>query len=87
MASIHHIKGEYYITGAVLFGVYSKGGQLIVHIEKARKLTILDSSELPDPYVAVNIFSSKGKKVFRKKTDIKEKTCDPIFEQKIKVLC
>ena len=44
-------KGDYSITGEVLFGVEYRNGQLLVHIGKARDLAAADRNGSSDPYV------------------------------------
>ena len=87
MASIYSAaggKGDYDITGEILFGVYYKDGQLLVHVNKARGLAAADSNGLSDPYVKTYLLPDKSKHS-KKKTAIKKKTLDPVYNETLKV--
>ena len=87
MASVYSAaggKGDYAITGEILFGVYYKDGQLLVHVSEARGLAAADSNGLSDPYVKTYLLPDKSKHS-KKKTEIKRKTLDPVYNQTLKV--
>ena len=77
-------KGDYDITGEVLLGVYYKSGQLRIHIDRARNLAAADSNGYSDPYVKTYLLPDKSKST-KKKTDIKKKTLNPVYDHTIKV--
>lgn len=78
-------KGDYDIAGDLLFGVYYKSGQLVVHIDRARGLAAADSNGLSDPYVKTYLLPDKNKNT-KKKTEIKKKTLNPVYNHTIKVI-
>lgn len=77
-------KGDYDISGEVLFGVQYKGGQLLVHVNRARGLAAADSNGLSDPYIKTYLLPDKSKHS-KKKTSIKRKTLDPVYNETLKV--
>ena len=77
-------KGDYDIAGEVLVGVEYKAGQLLVHVNKARGLAAADSNGLSDPYVKTYLLPDKSKHS-KKKTAIKKKTLDPVYNEILKV--
>ena len=77
-------KGDYDITGDVMVGVYFKNGQLVVHVDRARNLAAADANGLSDPYVKTYLLPDKSKHT-KKKTGIKKKTLNPVYDHIIKV--
>ena len=77
-------KGDYEITGEVLFALFYKDGQLQIHISKARGLAAADSNGSSDPYVKTYLLPdrSKGSK---RKTKVRKKTLNPIYDETLKV--
>ena len=77
-------KGDYDISGEVLFGVEYKAGQLLVHVNRARGLAAADSNGFSDPYIKLYLLPDKSK-TSKKKTAIKKKTLDPVYNETLKV--
>ena len=77
-------KGDYDITGEVLVGVEYKGGQLLVHVNKARGLAAADSNGLSDPYVKTYLLPDKSKHS-KRKTETKKMTLYPVYNQTLEV--
>lgn len=77
-------KGDYDITGEVLFGVSYKNGHLLVHIDRAQDLAAADSNGHSDPYVKTYLLPDKSKNT-KKKTDVKKRTLNPVYDLTIKV--
>ncbi len=78
------VKGDYDITGEVLFGVQYKAGQLLIHVNKARGLAAADANGLSDPYIKTYLLPDKSK-TSKKKTAIKKKTLNPVYNETLKV--
>ena len=79
-------KGDYDITGEVLFGVQYKAGTLLITVNKARGLAAADKNGFSDPYIKTYLLPDKSK-VSKKKTAIKKKTLNPVYNETLKVLC
>lgn len=77
-------KGNYDITGEVLFGVCYKNSHLLIHVNRVRGLAAANSNGLSDPYVKTYLLPDKSKHS-KKKTEIKRKTLNPVYDQTIKV--
>ena len=77
-------KGDYDITGEVLFGVHYIGGHLLVHVNKAKELAAADSNGFSDPYIKTYLLPDKSKHS-KKKTAIKKKTLSPVYNETLKV--
>ena len=78
------VKGDYDISGEVRVGVYYKDGQLLVHVNKARALAAANSNGFSNPYVKTYLFPDKSKHS-KRKTTIKRKTLDPVYNETLKV--
>ena len=77
-------KGDYDITGEVLVGVYYKGGNLVVHVDRVKGLAAADSNGFSDPYVKTYLLPDKSKHS-KRKTVVKRKTLNPIYNDTLKV--
>ena len=72
------------ITGEVLVGVYYKNNQLHIHVDRARGLAAADSNGYSDPYIKTYLLPDRAKHT-KKKTSVKKKTLDPIYNEMLKV--
>ena len=77
-------KGDYEITGEVLVGVQYKDGQLSIHINRARGLSAANSNGFSDPYIKTYLLPDRSKHS-KRKTSIKKKTLDPVYNETLKV--
>ncbi len=77
-------KGDYDISGEVQMAVYYRDGHLVVHVNRARGLAAADSNGLSDPYVKTYLLPDKSKHS-KKKTAIRRKTLDPVYNENLKV--
>ena len=77
-------KGDYDITGDVLVGVYYKNSELNVHVDRARGLAAGDSNGYSDPYIKIYLLPDREKHT-KRKTSVKKKTLDPVYNETFKV--
>ena len=77
-------KGNYDITGEVLFGVCYKNRHLLIHINRIRGLAAASRDGLSNPYVKTYLLPDKSKHS-KKKTEVMRRTLNPVFDQTIKV--
>ncbi len=77
-------KGDYDISGEVLMAVYYKDGILAVQVNKARGLAAANSNGLSDPYIKTYLLPDRSKHS-KKKTAVKRKTLNPVYNEKLKV--
>ena len=77
-------KGDYDIAGEVLVGVEYKDRQLMIHVNRAKGLAAADKNGFSDPYVKTYLLPDKTKHS-KKKTGIKRKTLDPVYNETLKV--
>ena len=77
-------KGDYDITGEVLVGVQYKDGQLSVHVNRVQDLAAADSNGFSDPYIKTYLLPDRSKHS-KRKTSIKKKTLDPVYNETLKV--
>ena len=78
-------KGDYSITGEVLFGLEYHSGQLLVTVVGARGLAAADKGGSSDPYVKTYLLPDKKRETMRK-TKVVKKTLDPNFDETFKVV-
>ena len=78
-------KGDYSVTGEVLFGLEYHSGQLLVHVVRARDLAAADKGGSSDPYVKTYLLPDK-KRETKKKTKVVKKTLDPTYNETLKVV-
>ena len=83
--SIEGGKGNYDITGEVLFGVTHKDGLLTVNVERAKGLAATDKGGFSNPYIKTYLLPDKSKHS-KKKTEVKHKTTDPYYGEVLKVM-
>ena len=83
--SIEGGKGNYDITGEVLFGVTHKDGLLTVNVERAKGLAATDKGGFSNPYIKTYLLPDKSKHS-KKKTGVKHKTTDPYYGEVLKVM-
>ena len=82
--SLYGVKGDYDISGEVLFGVHYKDGRLLVHVERAKGLAATDKGGFSNPYIKTYLLPDKSQQS-KRKTDTKKKTLDPVYDQILKV--
>ncbi len=74
-------RGDYDITGEVRISLSYEGGKLCIEIHDAKGLATADGDVLPDSYATIYLLPDKGKHS-KMKTNIKNKTLDPVFNEK-----
>ena len=77
-------KGDYSVTGEVLFGLEYHSGQLLVRVVRARDLAAADKGGSSDPYVKTYLLPDK-KRETKKKTKVVKKTLNPTYNETLKV--
>ena len=82
--SLYGVKGDYAITGEVLFGVHYHEGRLLVNVERAKGLAATDKGGFSNPYIKTYLLPDKSQHS-KRKTDTKKKTLDPVYDQILKV--
>ena len=70
--------------GKVLLGVWHKEEQLFVRLTRAKKLAAAKDNGVSDPYVKMYLLPDKSKQT-KRKTIIKRKTLDPVYDSIFKV--
>jgi synaptotagmin-like protein len=76
------MRGDYDITGDILFGVEYFDGKVIVNVKRARGLAAVDRNGRADPYVKAYLLPDPGKES-KKKTRVVKKNLDPIFNESL----
>ncbi len=64
--------------------VYYKDGILVVHVNRARGLAAADSNGLSDPYIKTYLLPDRSK-YSKRKSAVRKKTLDPVYDEKLKV--
>ena len=82
--NVAHYKTDFTITGKVLVGVYYKNSELHIHVNRAEGLVSADSNGYSDPYIKIYLLPDK-EKYGKRKTSIKKKTLDPVYNETFKV--
>ncbi len=77
-------KGNYQISGEVLIGIKYNDGSLYLKIIRAAGLTAVHRNGVSNPYVKMYLLPNRNKES-KKKTDIKKKTLDPVYNEVFKV--
>lgn len=78
-------KGDYSISGEVLFGVEYVKGQLVILVDRARDIAAADKSGTSDPYVKTYLLPDR-KKETKKKTKVIKKSLNPVYNETLKVI-
>lgn len=77
-------KGDYDITGEVLFGVQYLGGYLEVNVGRARGVAATSRHGYSNPYVKTYLLPERDKGS-KQKTSVKRKTVDPVYNETLMV--
>lgn len=75
------VKKNYTITGDILLSLGHIDNKLQVYINRARGLASADSNGSSDPYVMIFVQSDNEESFYKKKTEIKRKTLNPLFRE------
>ena len=78
-------KGDYSITGEVLFGLEYHSGQLLVTVIAARGLAAAGRGSDSNPYVKIYLLPDK-KRETQRKTNVVKKSLNPDFNETFKVV-
>ena len=78
------MRGDYPITGRLRVKLEYNKGNLHVHILSAEDLEAADSNGFSDPYVKMYLLPDKSKHS-KRKTDVKQKTLNPVFNETMQV--
>ena len=74
------VKGNYVITGGIHISMSYSEGQLRVLLHYAQGLAAADSNGFSDPYVKIYLLPDKSKHS-KRKTEIKKKTLNPVYNE------
>lgn len=77
-------KQKYDITGEIMLGVVYEDGTLAVHVCRAQDLTSTNKKGYPNPYVKTYLLPDRSKKS-KRKTKVRKKTIDPVYDTLLKV--
>ena len=78
-------KGAYAITGEVNLGVEYKTNELLIHVKRAKGLAVPNQGYgFSDPYVKTYLLPDKSKHS-KRKTEIKRKTLNPVYNETLRV--
>ena len=78
-------KRKYSISGKVLLSLGYIDGDLVVYVNKARKLAAAHTNGRSNPYITICILTEDNKFFHKKNTDTKKKTLKPLFRESFKV--
>ena len=78
-------KGDYDITGDVMLSIEYKNKELMIHVKRARGLTVPHIRyRFSDPYIKTYLLPDKSK-YSKRKTEIKRKTLNPVYNETLMV--
>ena len=78
------VKGDYDISGEILFSIEYFEGKVLVNVKLARGLAAADRNGKADPYVKTYLLPDPSKET-KRKTRIVKKNLDPIFNEVLSV--
>ena len=78
------MKGDYDISGEILFSIEYFEGKVLVNVKLARGLASADRNGKADPYVKTYLLPDPSKET-KRKTRIVKKNLDPIFNEVLSV--
>ena len=84
LSSEAYIKGDYHISGELRLALQHKNNVLSIYVDRAQGLAAADSNGLSDPYVKTYLLPDKSKHS-KKKTEIKKRTLNPVYQETLKV--